>query len=214
MHSQFNIVRPDQGLAAALQHKIDRKTKPLGALGQLEVVAKQIGLIQQSLNPQLTQPQMLVFAGDHGAARAGVSAYPQDVTWQMVENFLAGGAAINVFARRSGIDLAVVDAGVAHDFGPRAGLIDAKVAPGTASYIEQPAMTPEQCAKAIARGADLVTKLAASGCNVVGFGEMGIGNTASASLITHCLTGVALADCVGRGTGLDDAGLARKQALL
>jgi len=214
MHSQFNIVRPDQDLATALQHKIDRKTKPLGALGQLEVVAKQIGLIQQSLNPQLTQPQMLVFAGDHGAARAGVSAYPQDVTWQMVENFLASGAAINVFARRSGIDLAVVDAGVAHDFGPRAGLIDAKVAPGTASYIEQPAMTPEQCAKAIARGADLVTKLAASGCNVVGFGEMGIGNTASASLITHCLTGVALADCVGRGTGLDDAGLARKQALL
>lgn len=214
MHSQFNIVRPDQGLAAALQYTIDRKTKPLGALGQLEVIAKQIGLIQQSLNPQLTQPQMLVFAGDHGAARAGVSAYPQDVTWQMVENFLAGGAAINVFARRSGIDLAVVDAGVAHDFGPRAGLIDAKVAPGTANYIEQPAMTPEQCAMAIARGADLVTKLAASGCNVVGFGEMGIGNTASASLITHCLTGVALADCVGRGTGLDDAGLARKQALL
>jgi len=214
MHSQFNIVRPDQGLAAALQHKIDRKTKPLNALGQLEVVAKQIGLIQQSLNPQLTQPQMLVFAGDHGAAQAGVSAYPQDVTWQMVENFLAGGAAINVFARRNGIDLAVVDAGVAHDFGPRAGLIDAKVAPGTANYIEQPAMTPEQCAMAIARGADLVTNLAASGCNVVGFGEMGIGNTASASLITHCLTGVALADCVGRGTGLNDAGLARKQALL
>jgi nicotinate-nucleotide--dimethylbenzimidazole phosphoribosyltransferase len=214
MHSQFNIVRPDQGLAAALQYTIDRKTKPLGALGQLEVIAKQIGLIQQSLNPQLTQPQMLVFAGDHGAARAGVSAYPQDVTWQMVENFLAGGAAINVFARRSGIDLAVVDAGVAHDFGPRAGLIDAKVAPGTANYIEQPAMTPEQCAMAIARGAGLVTNLAASGCNVVGFGEMGIGNTASASLITHCLTGATLVDCVGRGTGLDDAGLARKQALL
>ncbi len=214
MHSQFNIVAPDQGLAAALQQKIDQKTKPLGALGQLEVVAKKIGLIQQRLDPQFDQPHMLVFAGDHGAAKAGVSAYPQDVTWQMVENFLAGGAAINVFARQNGLYLSVIDAGVAHDFGPRAGLIDAKVAPGTANYIEQPAMTTGQCATAIARGAEFVRNLAVNGCNVVGFGEMGIGNTASASLITHCLTGAALADCVGRGTGLDDAGLARKQALL
>ena len=214
MHSQFNIVAPDQGLAAALQQKIDQKTKPLGALGQLEVVAKKIGLIQQRLDPQFNQPHMLVFAGDHGAAKAGVSAYPQDVTWQMVENFLAGGAAINVFARQNRLYLSVIDAGVAHDFGPRAGLIDAKVAPGTANYIEQPAMTTGQCATAIARGAEFVRNLAVNGCNVVGFGEMGIGNTASASLITHCLTGAALADCVGRGTGLDDAGLARKQALL
>ena len=214
MHSGFNIVSPEQGLAAALQQKIDQKTKPLGALGQLEAVAMKIGLIQQSLNPQLSVPQLLVFAGDHGAARAGVSAFPQDVTWQMVENFLAGGAAINVFARQNGLNLTVIDAGVAHDFGPRAGLIDAKVAPGTANCIEQPAMTPAQCTEAIARGAGLVRNLAANGCNVVGFGEMGIGNTASAALLTHCLTGTPLAECVGRGTGLDDAGLARKQALL
>ena len=214
MHSKFNITRPDQGLAATLQHKIDQKTKPLGALGQLEALARKVGLIQQSLTPQLAQPQMLVFAGDHGAAKAGVSAFPQDVTWQMVENFLAGGAAINVFARQNGLALSVVDAGVAHEFGSRPGLIDAKVAAGTASYIDQPAMSPDQCAAAIARGADIVRGLAASGCSVVGFGEMGIGNTASASLITHCLTGVSLAECVGRGTGLDDAGLARKQGLL
>ncbi len=157
---------------------------------------------------------MLVFAGDHGAAKAGVSAYPQDVTWQMVENFLAGGAAINVFARLNGLGLSVVDAGVAHDFGVRPGLIDAKVGPGTANYLEEAAMSADQCALAMARGAAVVRDLAAQGCTVVGFGEMGIGNTASASLITHCLTGVPLADCVGRGTGLDDAGLARKQALL
>ena len=214
MHSQFTIASPDQGLAAALQQKIDGKTKPLGALGQLEKLAKKIGLVQQTLTPAFHQPQLLVFAGDHGAARAGVSAYPQDVTWQMVENFLAGGAAINVFARHNGLDLTVVDAGVAHDFAPRAGLVDAKVAAGTANYIEQPAMTVAQCAEAIARGAQIVRRLAVQGCNVVGFGEMGIGNTAAAALITHCLSVAALADCVGRGTGLDDAGLARKQALL
>jgi nicotinate-nucleotide--dimethylbenzimidazole phosphoribosyltransferase len=210
----FHVVVPDRALAPALQQKIDGKTKPVGALGALERVALRIGLIQQRLDPRLVAPQMLVFAGDHGAAKAGVSAYPQDVTWQMVENFLAGGAAINVFARHNGFALSVVDAGVAHDFGCRDGLIDAKVAPGTASYLEQPAMTAAQCAAAMARGADIVGALAAAGSNVVGFGEMGIGNTAAAALITHCLTGVTLPGCVGRGTGLDDAGLARKRTLL
>lgn len=214
MHSKFTIVAPDQGLAAALQHKIDQKTKPLGALGQLESVARKVGLIQQRLDPEFSQPHLLVFAGDHGAAKAGVSAYPQDVTWQMVENFLAGGAAINVFARQNDMHLAIIDAGVAHDFGKRSGLINAKVAPGTANYLEQPAMTTEQCALAIERGAEIIRNLSINGCNVVGFGEMGIGNTAAASLITHCLTGASLPACIGRGTGLDDAGLARKQGLL
>ncbi|WP_234082550.1 nicotinate-nucleotide--dimethylbenzimidazole phosphoribosyltransferase [Azonexus sp. R2A61] len=214
MHS-FAISPVDRALEKSLQNKVDRKTKPLGALGQLETLAVQIGLIQQTPTPALQQPQMLVFAGDHGAAKAGVSAYPQDVTWQMVENFLAGGAAINIFARRNGLGLSVLDCGVAHDFGgPRDGLIDLKVAPGTANYLEAPAMTTAQCAQAIEQGAGVVLGLAAAGCNVVGFGEMGIGNTAAASLITHCLTGTPLAGCVGRGTGLDDAGLARKQALL
>ncbi|MBT9520593.1 MAG: nicotinate-nucleotide--dimethylbenzimidazole phosphoribosyltransferase [Dechloromonas sp.] len=215
MHSlDFKITAPDRAIENSLKNRVDRKTKPLGALGLLERTAIQIGLIQQRLAPEFSQPHLLVFAGDHGAAKAGVSAYPQDVTWQMVENFLAGGAAINVFARQNGLHLAIIDAGVAHDFGKRAGLIDAKIAAGTANYIEEPAMTAEQCAQAIARGAEISHNLAINGCNVVGFGEMGIGNTAAASLITHCLTGLPLADCIGRGTGLDDAGLARKQALL
>ncbi len=216
MHSlDFKITAPDRAIENSLKNRVDRKTKPLGALGLLERTAIQIGLIEQTLSPTLSNPQMLVFAGDHGAAKAGVSAYPQDVTWQMVENFLAGGAAINVFARQNGLGLRVGDAGVAHDFGDgRAGLIDVKIAPGTANYIEQPAMSADQCAQAIAQGAGIVRGLAATGCKVVGFGEMGIGNTAAASLITHCLTGLPLADCIGRGTGLDDAGLARKQALL
>ena len=211
----FDIAAPDDALRPALQAKIDGKTKPQGALGRLEALALQIGLIQQTLSPELRAPHILVCAGDHGAARAGISAYPQDVTWQMVENFLAGGAAINVFARANGIDLVVADAGVAHDFGRRENLVDAKVSPRcTANYLEGPAMTAAQCETAIARGADIVAGLHARGCNVVGFGEMGIGNTASASLITHFLAGIPLADCVGRGTGLDAAGLARKQAVL
>ena len=215
MHSHnFNIAVLDRSRAADLQHKIEQKTKPLGSLGRLESLALQLGLIQGTLTPHIKAPHILVCAGDHGAAKAGVSAYPQDVTWQMVENFLAGGAAINVLARQVDAQLVVVDAGVAHDFGARPNLIDAKVASGTASYLSGAAMTTEQRFLAGGQGAAIVRDIAATGCNVVGFGEMGIGNTASASLITHCLTDVPLADCVGRGTGLDDAGLARKRALL
>ncbi len=210
----FRIAPPDLALAPALQHRIDRKTKPTGALGRLESLALQIGLVQGALEPRLSQPHVLVFAGDHGAANAGISAYPRDVTWQMVENFLAGGAAINVFCRQIALGLTVVDCGVDHDFGRRDGLIDAKIAPGTANYLEAPAMTAAQCNAALARGRALTHALAGNGCNVVGFGEMGIGNTASASLLTHCLTGADLATVTGRGTGLDDAGLERKRVLL
>ncbi|HWV17539.1 MAG TPA: nicotinate-nucleotide--dimethylbenzimidazole phosphoribosyltransferase [Rhodocyclaceae bacterium] len=201
-------------LAAELQAKIDNKTKPQGALGQLEALALQLGLIQQTLTPQLRKPRILVCAGDHGAAKAGLSAYPQDVTWQMVQNFLDGGAAINVLARQAGMQLVVADAGVNHDFDVCNGLLDAKVAYGTASYLDGAAMTVAQCDAAMRHGANAMEAAHANGCNVIGFGEMGIGNTSSASLITHCLTGVPLADCVGRGTGLDAAGVARKLALL
>ena len=220
MHSpyacpRFAVTPVDRSLAAELQGKIDQKTKPQGALGRLEELALQLGLIQHSLAPRIANPHVLVCAGDHGAARAGVSAFPQEVTWQMVENFLAGGAAINVLARQAGMKLVVADAGVAHDFGPREHLVDAKVgAGGTANYLEGAAMSEAQCAVAMGHGAKLARDFAAAGCNVIGFGEMGIGNTASASLITHCITGLPLADCVGRGTGLDDAGLERKRALL
>ena len=216
MHSPAYAVAPaTRELDAALRQKIDQKTKPLGALGRLETLALQIGRIKNSLAPTLGRPHIVVLAGDHGAAKAGISAYPQDVTWQMVENFLAGGAAINVFARANDIALTIVDAGVAHDFGVRDGLVNAKVSRGgTASYLDGAAMSAEQRDTAMAKGAEVVAKLAAEGCEVIGFGEMGIGNTASASLITHCLTKLPLADCIGRGTGLDDAGLLRKHMLL
>lgn len=210
----FEILPLDRRLAPTLQARIDAKTKPLGALGRLEALALQLGLIQNTTEPCLNAPHMLVFAGDHGAVKAGISAYPQDVTWQMVENFLAGGAAINVLSRLAGLQLSVVDAGVAHDFAPREGLIDAKIAHGTANYLESRAIEPDALDAALERGRQLAHEAAAAGSNALGLGEMGIGNTASASLLTRCLTGLPLADVTGRGAGLDDAGVARKLALL
>ncbi len=210
----FSISRTDKRIAPQLQEKIDTKTKPLGALGQLEAVALKIGLIQQSLTPELKKPHMLVFAGDHGIVSEGVSPYPQEVTPQMVLNFLGGGAAINVFCRQHGIDLEVVNAGVAADLPEHPKLFDACISRGTASYLNAGAMTDDEVKLALQRGADQVERVAAGGSNVIGFGEMGIGNTSSAALLMHHLTGIPLAECVGRGTGLDEKGVLKKLAIL
>ena len=202
-------------LAPALQARIDNKTKPPRSLGRLEEIALRLGLMQATVQPKLVAPHVLVFAGDHGLAREGVSPFPPEVTPQMVLNFLAGGAGINVLARLSNLPIKVIDAGVAHDFGPRSDLIDAKISPeGTRNYLTEAAMTREECIAAIEKGAKVVRQLAAEGCNVLVVGEVGIGNTASASLLTHVFTRTPLVDCVGRGTGLNDEGLARKRALL
>lgn len=202
-------------LATQLQARIDRKAKPLGALGRLEALALQIGRVQQTTEPSLVAPHLLVFAGDHGAAaQPGLSAYPQEITALMVQNFLAGQAAINVFTRQHGLALRVIDAGVAVDMPPHPDLVNAKVACGTQSYFVGPAMTAAQAQLCLQHGAAQVAALHSSGCNVLGLGEMGIGNTASASLIMACLLDLPLADCVGRGTGLDEAGVTRKRDLL
>lgn len=214
MDMSYFIPALSRQLETALRSKIDHKTKPLGALGQLEALALQIGLVQDTLSPELRRPTMLVFAADHGIAHSGVSAYPQAVTEQMVLNFLRGGAAVNVFCRVNGLDLRVVDAGVNAHFGEMTGLIDRKVAMGSGNMTEQPAMTVVQCEQAMAHGVALAQQLADEGCNVIGMGEMGIANTSSAALLAHAYTGLPLVDCVGRGTGLDDAGLARKLAIL
>ena len=201
----------DPTLSARLQHLIDHKTKPLGSLGRIESLARQIGLILRSERPELMQPQVVVFAGDHGLAARGVSAFPADVTWQMVENFLAGGAAVSVLARQHGLALTVVDAGVARDIAPRPTLQLRKVAPGTADCTQGPAMSAAQCQQALREGAEVVRSLPG---NAVLFGEMGIGNTSSAALIMARLTGLPLAQCVGRGTGLDEAAVQRKLGVL
>ena len=204
-------------LTQALQHKLDHKTKPLGSLGRLEQLALRIGQIQGTASPDLQQPQMVVFAGDHGLAARGVSAFPSDVTWQMVENFLAGGAAVSVLARQHGLALTVVDCGVARDIAPRAAvpgqpqLLVRKVAAGTQDASIGPAMTPAQCAQALHNGMDVVRGLPG---NALLLGEMGIGNTSVASLLLARLCGVSLEDCTGAGTGLDAGGVARKRAVL
>jgi nicotinate-nucleotide--dimethylbenzimidazole phosphoribosyltransferase len=201
----------DPALAGRLQHLLDHKTKPLGALGRLEALALRLGLILGSEAPVLTAPQMLVCAGDHGLAARGVAAYPSDVTWQMVENFLAGGAAVSVLARQHGLALTVVDCGVRHDFEPREGLLVRKIAPGTADASAGPAMSLAQCEAAMANGMALVRELPG---NALLLGEMGIGNTSAASLLLSRLAGLDIDLCTGSGTGLDAAGLARKRGLL
>lgn len=201
----------DAALAQRLQHRIDTKTKPLGALGRLEELALRLGLILGTDEPVLQQPQLVVFAGDHGLAARGVSAYPSDVTWQMVKNFLGGGAAVSVLARQHGLSLTVVDCGVRHDFAPQPGLVLRKIGPGTADALEGPAMSAAQCEQAIANGMQLVAALPG---NALLLGEMGIGNTSSASLLLSRLTGTPIERCTGRGTGLGDQALARKTQVL
>ncbi|MCU6502626.1 nicotinate-nucleotide--dimethylbenzimidazole phosphoribosyltransferase [Rugamonas sp. A1-17] len=201
----------NETLAALLDKAINNKTKPLGSLGVLESLAKQIGLIQNTRDVAITQPAILVFAADHGVVAEGISAYPQDVTWQMVENFLARGGAINVFATQNNCELRVVDAGVNHDFGPRDGLTDRKLAHGTQNFAHEPAMSRAICEAALSAGMALAAELKG---NVVGFGEMGIGNTTAAAALMHKLTGIPVAQCVGAGTGLSAEGVLHKQRVI
>ena len=201
----------DPALAAALRHKIDRKTVPHGALGRLAALAERLGAILGTTEPRLDKPQLVVFAADHGIAARGVSAYPSDVTGQMVGNFVAGGAAVSVLARQHGIAQTVVDCGVRRDFDAAPGLHTAKIAPGTADCSVGPAMSAAQCGQALANGIELVKGLPG---NALLLGEMGIGNTSPAALLTARLGGIDVAEVTGAGTGLDAAGIAHKTAVL
>jgi len=205
-------------LQQKLQLQIDNKTKPQGALGRLEEIALQAGIIQGTMHPQLNRPHIVVFAGDHGIAATGlVNPYPQSVTAQMVLNFITGGAAINVFCRQHNIGLTVVDAGVNFDFDDSlfpGKLLSRKIGHGTRNYLEDEAMDAEDVTRAMEEGKRIVEELSAGGCNCIGFGEMGIGNTSSASLIMSFITGLPVDECVGRGTGVNDEQLERKKETL
>ncbi|MBU1568821.1 MAG: nicotinate-nucleotide--dimethylbenzimidazole phosphoribosyltransferase, partial [Proteobacteria bacterium] len=193
------------------QKKVDHKTKPLGALGRIEELAVRLSTIQKTLVPTVNYPRMFVFAGDHGVVEEGVSAFPAKVTLQMVENFLDGGAAINVFCRQFGIELAVVDMGVNGDFADHPLLVQQKVARGTNNFAVQPAMSRDQALLAIENGArTFLAKHHRQSGNLAGMGEMGIGNSSSATAIICGASGLSAAEVAGRGTGVDDRGLARK----
>jgi len=197
-----------------LQKKIDNKTKPTGSLGILESLAKQIGNVFQTLEPKITKPNMVVFAADHGIANHGVSAYPQDVTRQMVTNFLEGGAAINVFCKQNNIELTIVDAGVNYDFPTNANLVSAKIGKGTQSFLHVPAMSKTELNLCFEKGKEIVNSILETGSNCIGFGEMGIGNTSTASVLMSILLQLPIEDCVGKGTGVVDEKLLQKQNIL
>ncbi|URC12900.1 nicotinate-nucleotide--dimethylbenzimidazole phosphoribosyltransferase [Flavobacterium sp. B183] len=204
----------DFNFSTQLQDKIDSKTKPIGALGTLETLAFQMGTVFETLNPKIINPSIVVFAADHGIANHGVSAYPQDVTRQMVTNFLEGGAAINVFCKQNDIQLSIVDAGVNYDFPTNANLINAKIAKGTQSFLHLPAMSEAELQLCFEKGKSIVEDIARKGSNCIGFGEMGIGNTSTASVLMSLLTGFSIEECVGKGTGVEDEKLLQKQDLL
>ncbi len=200
-----------QSIRDQAQKKVDHKTKPLGALGRLEKLAVRFSSMQKSLNPTVVCPRLFVFAADHGVVEEGVSAFPAKVTVQMVENFLDGGAAINVFCRHYGIELAVVDMGVNGDFQDHPLLVQQKVARGSKNFAVQAAMSRDQALLAIENGArTFLEKYRQQACNLIGLGEMGIGNSSSATAIICGASGLSAEEVAGRGTGVDDRGLARK----
>ncbi|MEO6174811.1 MAG: nicotinate-nucleotide--dimethylbenzimidazole phosphoribosyltransferase [Flavobacterium circumlabens] len=214
---EFNSQAPNEnkvGFSQLLQEKIDSKTKPIGALGVLESLAFQMGSVFETLNPKIKNTNIVVFAADHGIANHGVSAYPQDVTRQMVHNFLEGGAAINVFCNQNNIALSIVDSGVNYDFPTNAKLIHAKIAKGTQSFLHVPAMSETELQLCFEKGKTIVDDIAKTACNCIGFGEMGIGNTSTAAVLMSLLTGFPIEECVGKGTGVENEKLLQKQNIL
>lgn len=220
----FQISPVSKAQDPLIQQKIDLKTKPPGALGQLESLALQIARVQATDSQKTDQPQntvlkivhptMLVFAGDHGIAAEGVSIAPSEVTRQMVQNFAHGGAAINVFCRQVGFTLEVIDCGILTPVEGVEGIIDQRLGAGTGAIHLEPAMALETVDKGFAMARDLIERHHQAGCNLVAFGEMGIGNTSAAAAIMAAIMQLDVIDCVGRGTGINSETLERKLMLI
>ncbi len=205
----------DRSLAAAGQARLDNLTKPQGSLGRLEELALQLFLVQNGQKPQADPCRVYTVAGDHGVVEEGVSLFPQEVTRQMVLNFVSGGAGINVLARTAGAELYVVDAGcLGGEFPEHPNLIQGKVAPGTANLAKGPAMTREQCLKAVLLGVDLADRALAAGVRVLGTGDMGIGNTTPSTALYCAYLGLKPEDMTGPGTGLNREGVSRKAEVI
>ena len=210
----FDISTPDRAIEPLLRDKIDNLTKPKGALGRLEELALQVGLVQQTLCPTLRVPQNIIFCADHGIADEGVSVSPKEVTWQQTVHFTHGGGGVNFLCDQHGFRLNVVDAGVDHDLPYECGIVDMSVGRGTRNFLHGAAMTRGQMDLCIGRGAQMVRRCEAEGSNVLSFGEMGIGNTSPSSMWMHRLTGIPLDKCIGAGSGLDSEGIRHKYSVL
>ena len=203
------IHRPNRELVPLLQKHLDNLTKPPGSLGRMEEFSRNFALMRGTTKPVLEKRAIFTFAADHGVSRESVSAYPREVTAQMVFNFLSGGAAINVLCRHFGIENVVVDIGVDYDFPDLAGLVQKKVARGTENFLKGPAMSEAQAIRSIETGMAL-----ADGYDIIGTGEMGIGNTTSSAAILAAVTGTPAEEVVGRGTGVDDERLRHKAVVV
>ncbi len=210
----YNIHKPDAALLDAIRHKIDNLNKPKGSLGRLEDLAAQICLIQQTLTPKLNNPCHLLFGGDHGIENEKVSISPREITWQQMLNFAKGGGGVNMFCRQHGFKLYLVDVGVDYDLSNCHEIYNRKIAPGTANFIDGPAMSEEQYRQALDVGAEFVDKCHADGCNIVCVGEMGIANTSPSSVWMSLFGDIPLDECIGAGAGLDNAGIKHKSDVL
>lgn len=211
----FNITPTDKTILKSLQSKVDNLAKPKGSLGALERIAIKVGLIQQTLSPNLTNPHNIIFASDHGIADEGVSFSPKEVTWQQTCNFVTSqGAGINFLCRQNGFQLLVVDAGVDYDFPKDIGVLDKKVRKGTRNFLYEDAITYDEYQQCIDYGAECVDIVYEKGCNVISIGEMGIGNTSASSVWVSLIGGIPLEKSVGAGSGLDSDGVTRKYDVL
>ena len=210
----FKIEKPDESLRDAIKDKIDNLNKPKGSLGLLETLAEQICLIQQTLTPTLQHPCHLLFGGDHGIEREGVSVSPRDVTWQQMINFTRGGGGVNMFCRQHGFTLYIIDMGVDHDLTAYTDILNRKIAHGTKNFLYEPAMTEAQFNQAIETGCELVDRCHQDGCNIICMGEMGIANTSPSSIWMHLFGNIPLDECIGAGAGLNNPGLQHKREVL
>ncbi|MDO4957914.1 MAG: nicotinate-nucleotide--dimethylbenzimidazole phosphoribosyltransferase [Prevotellaceae bacterium] len=215
---QYNIspIHFGSSLKDALQSKIDNLNKPKGSLGRLESLALQIGLIQRTLSPKLIHPCHILFGGDHGIEREGVSFSPREVTWQQMINYGKGGGGVNMFCRQHNFKLLVVDAGVDYDFDltKHPHIISRKVGYGTHNFLHEAAMSQEEFEKCLAIGAEQVEACHKEGCNIISFGEMGIANTSPSSIMMHLFLDIPLIKCVGAGSGLPTEGVKHKYEVL
>lgn len=211
---KYDIQRPDRSIENAIKDRIDNLNKPKGSLGRLETLALRICLMQHSMEPELKHPCHILFGGDHGIEREGVSVSPREVTWQQMINFTRGGGGVNVFCRQHGFELVIVDMGVDYDLSAYKSVVNRKVANGTENFRYGPAMTAGQFDKAIDTGAEMVDRCFEKGCNIICFGEMGIANTSPSSIWMSLLGNLSLAECIGPGAGLNASGVSRKYEIL